>query len=531
MKTRFLSISKKVWLFIKNHKKKVVCGGVVFLLIIFSFSKSNSAEQYAEVKKAEFVSSIGVSGKVKATQYVDLGFETAGKVSGVKVQVGDRVTKGTVLATLANTDAYAQILEKQSILAQQAARLSELEQGTRPEELAISASNLSKSESSATEATRNLINAIKNSFIQSDDAIRNRVDQLYTDSQGPFPQILPFDNSTSGGFALKEKLDYGRRNIESVLLSWQRRLATTSVSTFSDADIQIANDNTAQIKSFLDDVGIAVSLYKTNQGYTQTNIDKYRSDVSQARQNVVTASTNLYSAQENYRSATSSYIVAQKEYDLKKAGPRDTELQVQEAQVGSAQASVQNAQGIYSKTVIVAPFDGIITKQDAKEGGIASPNTALISLINDKAFEVEAYVPEVSIAKLKVGDVADITLDAYGSAQKFEAAVTFIDPAETVRDGVSNYKIKLTFVQSDERIRSGMTADIFIITQKRSDVVFIPARCIAEDGVKKVVLLKKVNSKKSVKTEVTLGENDGKGQVEILSGLEVGDTVVLDPQI
>jgi hypothetical protein len=143
-------------------------------------------------------------------------------------------------------------------------------------------------------------------------------------------------------------------------------------------------------------------------------------------------------------------------------------------------------------------------------------------------FQIESYVPEINIALIKFGDSAKITLDAYGDNTFFEAKVVSIDPAETVRDGVSTYKIKLQFIEKDERIKSGMTANVAIIIFNKPHVIVVPGGVVLEQDGKKFVQIK--NGKEILEREVTTGDVSLLGQIEIVSGLEDGEQVILNPK-
>jgi RND family efflux transporter MFP subunit len=176
-----------------------------------------------------------------------------------------------------------------------------------------------------------------------------------------------------------------------------------------------------------------------------------------------------------------------------------------------------------SKTVLRSPISGVVTKQDAKVGEIAPAGVILVSVISNARYEIEANIPEADIAKIKIGDRAEVTLDAYGSDVIFPATVSKIDPAETIIDGVATYKTTLQFDTNDDRVKPGMTANTDISGQKRIGVLFIPGRAIStKDGVKTVNLVEEAVTREVI---VTTGLRGSNGDVEILSGLKEGDRV------
>ena len=141
-------------------------------------------------------------------------------------------------------------------------------------------------------------------------------------------------------------------------------------------------------------------------------------------------------------------------------------------------------------------------------------------------YKVEVYIPEINIPGVALGNNATVKFDAYGE-EIFKAIVSSIDPAETIKDGVSTYKVTLSFVADDPKIKSGLTSNVFIDTLKKADVTSIPDRSVVSVDGKNYVY--KATSKNPVKVEVVLGDKDGKGNSEVLSGVSVQEKILLNP--
>ncbi|MFH0988268.1 MAG: HlyD family secretion protein, partial [Parcubacteria group bacterium] len=136
---------------------------------------------------------------------------------------------------------------------------------------------------------------------------------------------------------------------------------------------------------------------------------------------------------------------------------------------------------------------------------------------------------EVDIANIKIGNTANVTLDAFGPDRKFSASVVQVNPAETVVEGLPTYKITLMFSQQYSDIKSGLTANLDILTAQKSQVLVVPQRAvIAQDGKKFVQLLNTDNT--STQTEITTGLRGVDGNVEIVNGLIEGQKIVANPQ-
>lgn len=263
---------------------------------------------------------------------------------------------------------------------------------------------------------------------------------------------------------------------------------------------------------FLSAVSAALNAAVTDDSTSEDDIDAYTVAIATARANVSGAQSAL-------TSAIAELSASEKNLALKRAGSTQNDLDVKRAEVKAAEAAL-------AKTVITAPFSGVVTVMDAKVGEIISPSTPEISMISGGAFQIESFIPEVIIAQVAVGNAATVYLDAYGADTPFEATVVSIDPAETAREGVSTYKTILQFKEEDARIRPGMTANITVTTQQKNDTFVIPQSALIRRGGATYVEV--MLSGEIEEREVTTGLSS-LGQIEILAGLSDGDVVVLAP--
>jgi RND family efflux transporter MFP subunit len=222
---------------------------------------------------------------------------------------------------------------------------------------------------------------------------------------------------------------------------------------------------------------------------------------------------------------------AQEDLRLIESGEKSEKVRQQEAQVAAARARLAQSASEAAKNTLRAPFNGVVTAVDLKTGEYATiGGSKSITLISDASFEIESKVSEVDVAKIKTGDAAKVTFDAYSDADVFEAAITNISPAGVITDGVPTYKTIFSFTQKDERIRSGMTANIDVVTNVKENVLSIPARAIKNVSGEKKVTIKIVDGNKTSTEEKTVktGVRGVNGEVEILEGLTAGDIVVIN---
>lgn len=489
----------------------IIVGAVGYLL----FQGGTQKEEVLVVTSGDFLQQVSVSGKVVSSQNVDLAFSQTGRVSAVYVDVGDVVEEGRILASIENGDARAEIIQKEASLLAAQAVLSEMKKGSRIEEIDISKAKVDSAEVDVLEAERSLKEKVSDLYIKSDDAVRTQADQLFSNPKSPNPQLL-FD--TDG--QLEQDIVTRRVELESILNRWNTALIGND-SNLADISLEYS----ATVKLFLEKIAFALSTLDTTSQLSQTTIDGWKTDISGARTSLSTATSNLISAMGAVATSQSALALAKKELFLKEAGVTDETIKEQEAKVQSAEAEVISAQARYKKTLVVAPFSGIVSKVDAKVGSSAASNTSLISMISTGTFEIESFIPEINASLIEVGDTAVVTLDAYGPLVTFEAIVISTDPAETVRDGVSTYRAILQFTEDDKRIKSGMTANIVLTTEEKQNVIVIPQGVIVNESGESFVYVEEEGV--SVRRLVTTGSVSSVGSVEILSGLKEGDVVLL----
>jgi RND family efflux transporter MFP subunit len=266
---------------------------------------------------------------------------------------------------------------------------------------------------------------------------------------------------------------------------------------------------------------------------SQSTLTIWKTAVSTARAEVDLAISNLSAASSQYQSAISSLDVANSQLTLIKTGATSDQLQASQAAVAQAQANVDAAEANFDKSIIISPISGVITNVNAKVGETMQSGIPAISVISYGQYDVESYVPEADISKVKIGDVATTTLDAYGSDTFFPTSVVKIDPGETIIEDVPTYKVTLNFASSsDNRIKSGMTANLDILTGQANGVLAVPSRSVYSIDINKYVkLIDPNNPLKSTQTQVETGMRGIDGYIQIISGLKDGDQIVASPNI
>lgn len=486
------------------------------------FSVDISELELLVVHPQVYVQQVAISGDVVAAQTADLGFAQSGRIAHVYALVGERVRAGQRIAEIDNNDVRAQLLQKQAALQSAQANLSQLQEGTRPEEIAVTKAQVASDESALWQANQGVIDAIQTAYTVSDDAVHNKLDQIFVNPTNVNIDLVFVTTQSE----LSNTLRAGRIAAEHMLERWQEVTTTLGASQDLSAVEITTQTNLATVMQLLTNANAALNAAVPSGATSASTIASYVTAIATARSSINSAKATLSSAIATAQASAAQLAKDQKTLVLQQAGSTSQTVAQAQAAVAAARADVAAMEAQIAKTQITAPFDGVITRMDVKRGEIVSPNTPEISLQGDGVFEIETYIPEVNIAAVQVGDFASTTLDAYGDAS-FDAQVLQIDPAKTQRDGVATYKTTLVFLSHDERIRSGMTANVSIQTTRIPQAMVIPSGAVfMQNGASFVQILEG----KSIRTrEVTIA-GTSLGNVAVLSGLAEGDRVVLSPK-
>ncbi|TSC52425.1 MAG: FeeC [Parcubacteria group bacterium LiPW_41] len=509
----------------RKTKKKVLFFGIgIFALILgvslgFVFKPATQPPQETfVVAKGSIAQEVIVTGRVKASEDVDLAFERGGKIRNVNIKIGDVVSPGQALAYLDTSELQAQLLEAEANVEVQKARLNELKKGNRPEEIQIKESEFKKANQDLKNLYGSIIDVVNDSYIKADDAVRSKTDTIFTNDDSENPELTFATNDAQ----VQIDATTLRRVVGNSLVQWKKSIDAVNSSDVSELDTLLVKSekSLSLVRDFL---SRSIDAVNASINISQTSIDSYKANLGTARSSVNVAAAAVTN-QEQLISAQKVVVERiNNELTLALAGSTPESLAAQEAQVKQAEASIALIRAQIAKATLISPIKGVVTKQDAKAGEIVAPNISLVSVISDKNLEIEANIPEVDIGSVIVGNIVHITLDAFPN-EEFLGKVVYIDPAETVKDGVVNFKVTILFDESNERVRSGFTANLNIETKRKENVLVIPQFAVVEND--SGAFVKKWENKKIVETSVVLGVRDNDGNVEVVSGLSEGDVIV-----
>jgi len=308
---------------------------------------------------------------------------------------------------------------------------------------------------------------------------------------------------------------------------------------YVDAVGTVRAAQTSQISAQI--VGTISSLHvhegqQVRRGDVLVTLDdiQQRATLERASAGVAAAQQDVAAADADYHLASTTLARYQSLYEKKSVSPHEMdEMQAQarmanarqdQAQAGIAQARAaeQQARAGLSFTRIRAPFDGVITAKYVDAGTLASPGVPLLAIEDVHRFRLEANVDEGDIRFVKLGATVPADIDALGT--QIQGRVVQIVPAADPASRSFLVKVEMT---PDSRLRSGLFGRVQFPKGERRAIV-LPKSAILDRGQLHGVYVLDTNSLASLRF-VSLGQQRD-GQVEVLSGLNGGERLVLEPR-
>jgi len=266
------------------------------------------------------------------------------------------------------------------------------------------------------------------------------------------------------------------------------------------------------------------------------NLDNARADVASALGIVGSAQLNTQSAKTKLGQAdkalstvsdtvTGAYVSAINNIAKVTATPKPGDVASALASVTSAQASLDNANNNLANATLIAPVAGAIASINGQVGEqIGSPTSGFIVMAATGAIALHGTIGESDIAKIRLGQVANITVDALGAGTRMTGKVTSLDPVATIQQGVPVYGVDVTVDLPSTGVRPGMSGTAQVIIANKTGVLTVPNLAIKSQSGRRYVQV--LLDGQPVDTDVQFGIAN-ETVTEVTAGLKEGDLVVL----
>jgi HlyD family secretion protein len=292
----------------------------------------------------------------------------------------------------------------------------------------------------------------------------------------------------------------GNKAVEVRMEQVQKRDLVASVTASGQVrpqtKVDVASDVSGKITKLAVKEGQMVSsgqfLLQIDQAQPKANVDRAAAAVASTRAQLAQAQANLEQAKKSYdRSAQikkqNPQLIADEQVEqLRTAVDVNTAL-VESAKhaVDQAEASLNDAKSALEKTTIYAPMAGRITRLAVEQGENAVPGTfnkdaaTLLTISDMSVLETRVKVDETDVARIKVGDSAQVQIDAFPDTT-FIGRVTKISNSSvkstttSTTDQAVDYEVTVQLLNAPPDTRPDFSATAKIITDKRSGVLSVP---------------------------------------------------------
>lgn len=194
------------------------------------------------------------------------------------------------------------------------------------------------------------------------------------------------------------------------------------------------------------------------------------------------------------------------------------------ATLDNSSAQVESQRALLEKKQIRAPFDGRLGIRRVDLGEYLTPGAAIVPLEQLDPIYADFTLPERELSRIAEGQKIELQVQAYPD-QRFAGEVIAIDPGIEV--GSRSFRVRAQLDNHNSILRPGMFADVRVLMPNEDSVITIPATAIsyAPYGDSVFVIEDKDGGKVVTHRQITTGKTRN-GRVEVISGLEIGDTVV-----
>jgi HlyD family secretion protein len=335
------------------------------------------------------------SGTVEA-EIVAITSEIGGRIVAFHADEGDEVEPGELLVELDPASLQAERDQQQAALVAARANLAEVSAPPRPEAVAAA-----------------------QAAVQQAQASRDGAYAVWQQAQAVVADPLELNaqvDSTRGQIAMLEK------QVEAA----QAALKTAQIQSEEAARNQSGDEGVTQAQAAAKQVEAA----QAGLTIVQTELAGARSQLAlliALRDKPLSLIAQANAGHMAYVQATAAVTVAQAKLASTRAGATPEDVAIARAQVRQAEAAVALADVQLGKLSLTAPRGGIVTERPLNVGELTAPGAILLNLGDLEHVTLTVYIPETQIGRVKPGQAARVSVDAY-PGQTFEGEVVFIRP-------------------------------------------------------------------------------------------------------
>lgn len=432
------------------------------------------------------------TGTVTPSETVNIIPKMGGKVVSLPVDIGTEVKKGQVLLKLEDNDLRNNLAKAQADVAAAGAAVKTAQDSQQSGMV---------SANSGVVSSKNGIISSKSAIDQATGSI-NQANGAINQATTAVEQAKTAVSSAANNIKqTTETLSAAQKTLTRTQSLFQNGLATQAQleqAQTAQATAQTANDNA-----------------KNAQVNAQEQLNAAQKALVIAKKNLSTAQSAYQNATSSYENANSGYSNAQKQLEVSQS---TSGIEASQQKQKQAELNVNIAQDALDDAVVTSPINGIIGTKNTEVGEMASTSSPALVIANLSTVNTLIYVPADQINNVKIGDPVQVRVTSSNILKT--GKVKNISPLD---DSGKGYPVKIAVSNADNKLKSGMLADISFVDASAKEGIIVPFKAIQTIDGKSYVYVVQKNI--AIRKQVTLGKATG-SQVFINSGLNDGDTVI-----
>lgn len=451
----------------------------------------------AKAETTDMKVTVSASATTSSSSEVALNFDNPGKLEQVYVKEGDLVVPGQALAKQDTSQLTSQLKQARAGLRTAKANLSKLRAGAMAEEIAVLQIAVD-SAATTLEAAKRKLTEVQNQAAQDAAAAQLTVDN----SKATRDFTLGIREA-----AAKDYLDLVKKYEHPTL-----HIPNYTAAQEAEIDTAKATADTA-MNTYL----AAETAYK-NALESKKNVDLKNQIAIQAAQDAVNSANNQHQS-------------ALAQLNVRRAPPRRQDLQVAKDQVEQAQASLEIAEENLENATLKSPVRGRVISISADEGEFVSggasglTTSTLMTVADLQKAQVVADVDETDVGRVRIGQEAEIVLDAYPERILEGHVVEVGYLARQTEAGGTALPVKISLDETGGiGVRKDMNADVNIVVSIKKNVLSVPLESVIEKEGRDIVFVVEKGRARMRRVKLGLATDEA---FEILSGLREGETVAV----
>ena len=547
----------------QKSRRTAIIAGVVLVGAIIGWVQWNKAHQpdptakliTAKAFRADLVETVAATGSVTAQTgaLVHVGSQITGTIKQLKADIGTLLKAGDPIAILNLPDLDAQVRQAKASLDAAVTKAEQTRAGVNLE---------------VTQTREGIASA--EAGVKNAQAVLDQAQALLSFSKVQTPSDI---KKAEAALAVsRAALSTSRSNLKQVQASANLQIATANdtvvqdMATAKNDDLVVKRNKALLAKGFVaesvvDDAVAAASIAQAQLTAAKENVDLVKAAVEA---NLASARDNVTQSQRNVEAAVAALDAAkgepfndaqkleavnaarqaleQAKSTLKNAIANKVADTLKQQDVIQAEEAVRVARANYEyneaqqdKSIIRSPIAGTVLNLAVQQGetlaaGLSSPTVIIVADLH--RLQVDTYVDETDIGKIRLGQEANVIIDAFPK-HPYKGKVVKIAAGSTIQQGVVTYDVTVALSQKDiddkkHKLLPDMTVNVSFATGKLANVLVVPSVAIkvSTKGSTVNVLTKKDGKPVITPVKVSTGGND-EANTEVRKGLKDGDVVIL----